>query len=422
MGKRPPAPSPRPHVDAAEVVIIGGGIIGSSIAYHLCCAGITDVLVLERNRLSGGATARAAGLLLHLRSETSTIAMISRTRAAVGELEERLGESLDYRQVGCIRAVSSESRVAELEAMEACAKSSALTVETIDAADARRLCPWLELGPMRRIAFVREDGYIDGARLGTAYARAARAMGARIRQGVDVLGIVRDEHAVVGVGTDAGPIRAAWVIAAAGAWNVLTASRVGWGFPAAPTRSHYWITAPDGSGAAGRPSVQLPDLRAYLRCELGGMVVGLQEPRSRTYDPMTLAGDMADMRLVDDSDDVDMLLEQASALRQVIPAIDDWGFAHHIAGLSMYTPDGKFVIGPVPGVPGLVVAGGCCGSGVAASGGFGQAVADLVAGREPSIDIRPFRPDRFGAVDPSSTEFREVCAAARARDPERRGT
>jgi len=101
-------------------------------------------------------------------------------------------------------------------------------------------------------------------------------------------------------------------------------------------------------------------------------------------------------------------------LRKVIPKIDEWGFAHHIAGLSNYTPDGKFVIGRVPEIEGFLLAGGCCGSGVAASGGFGLTIAELIAGIEPSIDVTLYRPDRFGRVDPSSEAFRERCAAARS--------
>jgi 4-methylaminobutanoate oxidase (formaldehyde-forming) len=129
---------------------------------------------------------------------------------------------------------------------------------------------------------------------------------------------------------------------------------------------------------------------------------------------MTLEHDMSDMRLTEEQRDLDLLVEQAGALRAVAPDIDRWGFAHHIAGLSMYTPDGRFIVGPVPGVEGFLIAGGCCGSGVAASGGFGQTVAQLVAGREPAIDIGFYRPDRFGRVDPASQDFRDRCAAARA--------
>src|SRR5690606_6331680 len=164
----------------------------------------------------------------------------------------------------------------------------------------------------------------------------------------------------------------------------------------------------------GQPNVHLPDMRAYLRSEVGGLLIGLQEPKSLTFNPLELSADMNDMLLTNEERDLDLLVEGANALRTVIPKIDEWRFAHHIAGLSNYTPDGKFVLGPIPGYERFLLAGGCCGSGVAASGGFGEIIADLISGTEPSIDITGYRADRFGHVDPTSEAFRERCAAARA--------
>ena len=401
-------------IDEAAVVIIGGGIIGSSAAYHLAKAGVKDVLILERNQLSGGATARAAGLVCHARSDVTTTLMVNRTRQAIAEIEELLGEKLDYRQVGSIRAIMNESRLSELTVMENCLNAGGISFDVIDASAARAMCPWLELGGAHRIIYVDVDGYIDGARLGTAYASAARRLGVRIRRGVTATGLSTQNERVTGVATDQGLIRADWVIDAAGVWGAVVSSWLGWGFAAAPTRSHYWITAPDGSGAPGRPNVHLPDMRTYLRSEVGGILIGMQEPKSRTYHPMQLTVDMEDMPLIEEEHDLDLLVEQAAALRDIIPSIDQWGFAHHIAGLSNYTPDGKFVIGAVPGIRGFLLAGGCCGSGVAASGGFGQAIANLVTATASDIDISRYRPDRFGAVDPTSDAFRERCAAARS--------
>jgi sarcosine oxidase subunit beta len=401
-------------VDEATVAIIGGGVIGCSAAYHLAKSGITNVVILERGQLSGGATARAAGLVCHARSDESTTRMINRTRQAILELEALLDEKLDFHQVGSIRAVMSDTRALELATMEACLDAAGVEFQTMDAAGARTMCPWLELGEAQRIVYTPADGYIDGARLGMAYSAAARQLGARVRRGVTVTDLLVDGNRVTGVVTDQGVVRADWVVAAAGVWGAAVSAWLGWGFAAAPTRSHYWITAPDGSGAPGRPNVHLPDMRTYLRSEVGGVLIGMQEPQSRTYHPMQLTADMADMPLIEEEHDLDLLVEQAGALRDIIPSIDDWRFAHHIAGLSNYTPDGKFVIGSVPGFERFLLAGGCCGSGVAASGGFGQVISDLVRGLPPEIDASRYRPDRFGVVDPTSQAFRDRCAAARS--------
>jgi sarcosine oxidase subunit beta len=404
----------RSVIDEAAVVIIGGGIIGCSAAYHLAKAGITDVLVLERNQLSSGATARAAGLVCHARSDISTTRMVDRTMRAVAELEQLLEEKLDFHQTGSVRAVLSDTRAGELSIMESCLEAAGVKVEAIDAAAAREMCPWLDLSEAQRIIHVPADGYIDGSRLGMAYNAAARRLGTRVRRGITAKAILSSGDRVTGVATEQGDIRARWVVDAAGVWGAEVSGWLGWGFAAAPTRSHYWITAPLRGASSNGPNVHLPDMRTYLRSELNGLLIGMQEPQSRTYHPMRLMADMADMPLIEEEHDLDLLIEQAGALRSIIPSIDEWGFAHHIAGLSNYTPDGKFVIGPVPGVQNFILAGGCCGSGVAASGGFGQAVSDVISGAKPAIDIARYRPDRFGAVDPTSDSFRARCAAARS--------
>jgi sarcosine oxidase subunit beta len=224
-------------VDEATVAIIGGGVIGCSAAYHLAKSGITNVVILERGQLSGGATARAAGLVCHARSDESTTRMINRTRQAILELEALLDEKLDFHQVGSIRAVMSDTRALELATMEACLNAAGVEFQTMDAAGARTMCPWLELGEAQRIVYTPADGYIDGARLGMAYSAAARQLGARVRRGVTVSDLLVDGNRVTGVVTDQGVVRADWVVAAAGVWGAAVSAWLGWGFAASPTRS-----------------------------------------------------------------------------------------------------------------------------------------------------------------------------------------
>ena len=401
-------------IDKADVVIIGGGVIGASAAYHLSEAGIDDVLLLERNEKASGATALSAGCFTHSRSDTSTIQMISRTRSAIAELEEKLGEPLAFHQNGSVRAAFSETRKQEMLAMEAIMRKAGLAVREIDRREASERVPWLKLDKAVRIIFVPEDGYADGALLTTGYVRAARKAGVRVRRGVEVTELVEEGGEVKGVNTPKGCIGARWVVSATGVWGMSMSATVKFGLAGAPTRSHYWITTPDGSGQPDMPNVQLPDMRAYFRSEVGGLLVGLQEPRSKTYHPMQLEPDMGNMNLLDGEYDLDLLIEQARDLRPVIPQIDTWGFAHHIAGLSSYTPDGKFVLGRPEGFTGLIVAGGCCGSGLAASGGYGEVVASMISGQQTTIASDIYDPNRFGVVDPSSQAFRDRCAAARS--------
>jgi 4-methylaminobutanoate oxidase (formaldehyde-forming) len=398
----------------AAVVVIGGGILGCSIAWHLARAGERKVVVVERNDIGSGATARSAGLVARGRLHRETLQLVRRTREAIDELEAALGEPTGFRRVGSVRVAASEEREAELATMDALLREHGVAVENIDARRAGELVPWLDASRGRRISYVADDGYVDAYQLASAYARAARALGVRILARTTVQRIIRDGGRVLGVETDRGTIHADAVVDAAGAWAIGVAGAVGFAMGTAPVRSHYFITAPQAGARRDHPIVYLPDARAYARPEVGGLLLGVQEPQSRTYDARTLPADIADFPLSSEGDDWTVLLEHAATLQAYIPRLDEMPLAHHITGLSTYTPDGKFILGRAGPIEGFFVAGGCCGTGVSASGGIGESLADLVLARTPRVDLTAFRPDRFGDFDPYGEEFRERCAAARA--------
>lgn len=399
---------------AAEVVIVGGGIIGCSIAWHLTLRGQRDVLVLERNDIASGATARSAGLVARGRLHRPTMAMVGRTQQAITELEAQFGEPVGFRKVGSVRLAASAARAAELATMDGLLADAGVAVQTIDAGTAQTLVPWLDATQARRLSYLPDDGYVDAHQLTAAYARAARQLGVRIRVHTAVLGIIRTGDRVTGVRTGDGIIQAGAVIDAAGAWGIGLADDVGFGLGAAPVRSHYWITAPQPAWPRAHPLVYLPDARAYVRPEVGGMLLGVQEPLSRTYDARELPDDIADLSLSSTDDDWSVLVDNATALRIYIPGLDALPLAHHITGLSTYTPDGRFLLGRAGDIEGFWVASGCCGTGVSASGGIGASMASVVLHETPAIDLADFRPDRFGVINPHDEAFRERCAAARA--------
>ena len=399
---------------SAGVAIIGGGVLGCSIAWHLARAGESDVIVLERNDVGSGATARSAGLVSRGRLHRETLQLVRRTREAIAELEAALGEPTGFRRVGSVRVAASEERAAELAAMDALLREHGVEVANVDSAAASELVPWLDASSARHISHVADDGYVDAYQLTSAYAAAARALGVRIRSRTSVNRILHDGKQVQGVETDRGTIHAPVVVDAAGAWGIGVAGAIGVAVGAAPVRSHYFITAPQADARRDHPVVYLPDARAYARPEVGGLLLGVQEPQSRTYDARELPRDIADFKLSDEGDDWTVLVDHAAALKAFIPRLDEMPLAHHITGLSTYTPDGKFILGKAGEVEGFYVAGGCCGTGVSASGGIGEAIADAILGRPPRVDLTPFRPERFGGFDPYAAEFRERCAAARA--------
>lgn len=399
---------------SAAIVIVGGGVLGCSIAWHLARRGHSDILVIERNELGSGATARSAGLVARGRLHLPTMRLVHRTREAMDELGAELDESVGFHRVGSVRVVASEARAAELATMDTMLTDSGIAVRQVGPAAARELVPWLDATTARRIAHVEDDGYVDAYRLTSAYAAAARRRGVRFIVRTAVREISRSGGRVTGVRTDAGAITADVVVDAAGAWGIGLAAGIGFALGTAPVRSHYWITAPRDGWPREHPLVYLPDARTYARPEVGGLLLGVQETKSRTYDARMLPDDMGQVALAGDDEDWSVLVDNAPALRPFIPDLDTLPLAHHITGLSTYTPDGRFILGGAGDCSGFFVAGGCCGTGVSASGGIGASMASLILGEEPDVDLTDFRPERFGAIDPHDPGFRERCAAARA--------
>ncbi len=401
-------------METFDHVIVGGGIVGASIAYHLTCKGAGTVLLLERNELASAASCRAAGLVLQASTKFSKTPLAKLTTNTIPVLEEELGESVGYHNVGSLRIAASEDRAAELDAMAGDALKWDIPVEWPSVTEVSQMVPWLDIGTVHKVAFLPTDGYADPYLLSMSYIRAAQARGAVVRPRTDVRDVLMEEQKVTGVMSEAGQIACGTVIDACGAWAALFSERVGYPLPMAPVRSHYWITEPTESYGGEHPVTILPDVAAYARPEVGGLILGVQEPRSATFDARDLPDDPAAFSPTQGEEHWDVLTNAYEAVAQFFPAIESARFSSYICGLSSYTPDGEIILGPIPGVSGFYAAAGACGSGITLSAGMGDVIADLVLGREPAFDIAPFRPNRFGQVDPFGEQFRERCAAARA--------
>lgn len=402
-----------PPTQHADLVIIGGGVFGLSIAYHYARLEVGRVLLLERNALAAAATSRAAALLTRARAKTALMPLIAQTYADIALLETELGESLDLRQVGGLHLAASETRARELRELVIVAERAGLRVEWVSADEASRRVPWLNPEAVAAAAFMAEDAFIDPYRLAMAYARAARMYGASLRQRIAVRDLRQQGERITGVVTDQGVIYAGCVVDAAGAWANVLAARIGIGLPMVPVRSQYWITAPDPLFPRDHPMVIMPDASAYSRPELGGLLFGLRERQSISFDPCQLPDELSGFALGEEGG-WSSLEEDAPRLRRFLPALDQLKIASHISGLSTYTPDGLFVLGPAPGLQGFLAATGCSGAGIAAVGGVGLGVARLAAGLPSPFDLTPFRVDRFGPVDPLSPAFRQRCEQARS--------
>jgi 4-methylaminobutanoate oxidase (formaldehyde-forming) len=226
-----------------------------------------------------------------------------------------------------------------------------------------------------------------------------------------VTGITVHDGRVTGVTTDRGDVRCRHVVDAAGAWANQVAALAGVALPQSPVRSHFWITAPRDDVRPHQPVVRLPDASIYCRAEVGGLLIGVYEALSRAYDAREIgpAFSMAEVER-----DWDVFIDHLPRILPYLPSLESAQMVGAMAGLTNYPPDATYLIGPVPGVDGFHVASGCSGLGVTGSGGIGYAIAELITSGKSGLDIEPFRPDRFGRVDPYAPAFLHACALARS--------
>ncbi|MBU2904626.1 FAD-binding oxidoreductase [Arenibacter algicola] len=397
-----------------DLVIIGGGIFGCAIAYYYTKNNPEkQVVLLERNELNNAATSRAAALMTMVRSKRSYIPLTIETFKVAKEMEEELGETLDFKVVGMMHVAASEAKVRDLEVLMDIAREYDQEAYYINKEEAKEKAPWLDVEEALKIGFVPNEAYCDPYMLGTFFARCARNRGAKIRQGVEVVGIIHEAGTVKGVKTTEGDILAETVVDAAGVWAPLLAGMVGAGLPMAPVRSQYWITERSDLFPANSPMVLLPDAQAYARPEGGGLLFGIREGKSLVASPKDVPKDITDFVFSAD-EGMDDLFENGERLARFFPAFYDMGIKYYVAGFSGYTPDSQLVLGAVPGIKGFLVASGCCGAGISVAGGVGLGIAEMASGRSNPMDFSEFEISRFGEIDPFGEEWLNKCAAARS--------
>ncbi|MEO6963204.1 MAG: FAD-binding oxidoreductase [Puia sp.] len=398
----------------ADVVIIGGGIFGCSIAYYYTRDNPgKKVLVLERNELCNAATSRAAALVTRIRTKKHFVPLSLETYRVIPELEKTLGESLDMKYVGVMHVAASASSEASLEDLIRIAGEFGQPATYISQKQAEHLSPWLKADEARKIAFLPGEGYCDPYLLGTFFSRAAKLQGAEFRQGVEVQELLLENNTVTGVKTSDGIIHADAVLIAAGAWSPILAAQAGVSLPMAPVRSQYWITEKKDIFPVNSPIVLLPEAQAYARPEAGSLLFGIREKKSFSVSPKNIPADISGYEFSADKGMTD-LMEVIDNLARFFPAVYDVGIKYYMAGFSGYTPDNNLTMGVPGAVKQLFIATGCVGAGISVSGGVGLAFAELAAGRPNPFDFSHFDLDRFGPVDPFSSAWLDKCAMARS--------
>ena len=391
-----------PLVDQARIVVIGGGITGVSVAYHLALAGETDVLLVEKSQLTGGATAHAAGLVTAFNPSAT---MMGFRRYSIA-FYEQLGV---FERSGSLRLASSPDQLRELQRTASRARGIGLDVELISADEAVGLLPGMSGTELHGAVHLPGDGSLDPHATTHAIAAAARRLGVRIQTGVRVTGIeLSDRRVVQAVVTERGRIKTEIVVNAAGLWGPRIAEMVGGFAPSTPVdHQHIALRAVPGHEIpAGSPCFRDPDNLVYGKAEGGGMLFGGYEtnPVSRWEDGVPW--DHAARSLAPDYERFEPLM--AGAIRR-FPFLADAEVVRLVCHPDAMTPDANPLLGPMPGARGFWVAAGLSLNGFGAAGGIGQAIAAWITTGDPGVDVGPYRAWRFTPTyrDPS---YAAACA------------
>ncbi|HET6847380.1 MAG TPA: FAD-dependent oxidoreductase [Gaiellales bacterium] len=373
-------------------MVIGGGVGGCSILYHLARLGWTDVVLVEQYGLTHGSTWHSAGLVGQLRSTVSLTKMMHYSVGLYADLKDETGKDPGWHELGGLRLASSRARMEELQRQAGWAKSFGLPVELISAREAQELFPLMSTDGVEGALFLPQDGYLDPSQLTFALADGARLRGAEIEQRTRVTDITLRDGRVHEVVTDKGTIRTDVVINAGGMYAPQIARMVGVDVPIIPYAHEFLVTETFDPPLQPLPTLRDPDNLVYWRTEVGGLIMGGYE---RDPAPWALDGvpDGFEAQLLpEDWERFDELL--GNSIRRV-PAMETAEAKKLFNGPEAFTPDGEFILGESD-VPGFWVAAGFCAHGLAGAGGMGWQMAEWIVNGEPSLDIWHMDIRRFG--------------------------
>jgi glycine cleavage system aminomethyltransferase T/glycine/D-amino acid oxidase-like deaminating enzyme len=394
----------------ARVVIIGGGVIGTSVAYHLGERGCTDVLLLEQGQLSCGTTWHAAGLVGLLRATESGTRLVQYSTDLYARLEDETGLSAGFRRCGGLIVARTPDRLTQLRRTAAAAEAFGLQAEILTARQAGERYPVMQTGDLAGAIWLPDDGKANPADLTYALARGARDRGVTIRERTRVTGILAGGGTVRGVRTPAGDVEAEIVVNCAGQWAKQVADWAGVTVPLHSCEHFYVVT--DRIDGIGRdlPVLRDPDGWTYFKEEVGGLVVGGFEPDAKPWVPPDQIPYPFEFQLLgEDWEHFAPLMEQA---QRRIPALAETGIKKFYNGPESFTPDNQFIAGEAPGLRNFFVGAGFNSVGIASAGGAGRALAEWILTGDPGLDltaadIRRFAPfhgntrflhDRVGEV------------------------
>ena len=396
----------------AEVVVIGGGALGTSAAFHLADAGHRDVVLLDRGPIASGTTPQAAGQTGHLRNDGSAAEFAAYCIDFFENFEAKTGYAIDFRQCGSLRIALTEKFFDDLQTRYDVAHGTGQQAELITTKRARQMVPTLTLSESAGILFIPRDGYVEPKSVAVAFAAAARDRGVTIATHTPVTSVRVDGGKVVAVDTASGQIATDWVVLATGAWTRHLGRQFGLDLPVVPVRHQAFATAPVSGVSAEQPIVRITEPQLYVRHHEGGLLVGGYGYRPMSFEMSTLADDFQMASLEADRVYYEQLTEAAVGF---FPALSDAVVVRELRGLPTMAPDAKPMVGQLADVSGLIVASACCVGGIHNAPGIGRLVEQIVAGQATGDWAGALDVNRFGDTYKEDAKLRACCEESYAR-------
>jgi 4-methylaminobutanoate oxidase (formaldehyde-forming) len=387
----------------ARVVVVGGGVIGSSVAYHLAHMGWKDVVLLERDRLTSGTTWHAAGLIVTFgsTSETST-EMRKYTRDLYTRLEAETGQSTGFKPVGFIEVAADKDRLEEYRRVSAFNRLCGVDVHEISPSQIADLFPLAKTDDLLAGFYVKEDGRADPVGVTMALAKGARQQGATILENTPALGFTTRRGAVTGVVTAQGTIECEHVVLCGGMWSRQLAAKVGVSIPLQAAEHYYLITERIAELSASWPVLEDPASHGYFREEVGGLMIGLFEPVCAPWNVGGVPEDFSFGEIQPDWERMGPYVEKAMSR---VPISMESGVRKFFCGPESFTPDLAPIVGPAPELKNFFVCAGLNSIGIITGGGLGRVVAHWVMTGRPDVDVSYMHIDRLHAYQ-ANPEYR----------------
>ena len=379
----------------AEIVVIGGGIIGCSTAYHLARDHKADVVLLEQNQLTSGSTWHAAGLVGQLRSSASITQLLRYSVDLYGRLEAETGLATGWKQTGCLRLATNADRMTEFRRLATTARSFGMEMHLLSPTEAKALWPLLDVTDLVGASFLPTDGQANPSDIAQSLAKGARQHGARIFEGARVTGFRGQGRRLEAVETTQGVIHCDKIVNCGGQWARQIGALAGVSVPLQPMKHLYVVTEPIPGLARDAPTLRDPDRLTYFKEEVGGLAFGGYEPNPRAWTSGGIPDDFAFRLFDDDFDHFEPHMINAIAR---IPALAEVGVKQMIHAPESFTADGNFILGRAPERENFYVGAGFNAFGIASGGGAGWALAHWAKHGEAPLDLWSVDIRRFSGV------------------------